>query len=160
MPARIVIVHDDPQFLEPAVAALQLAGYDVAAFSGSMAALPALEAPRKTELLITRVHFPAGTPNGVALARMARHKRREIKVLFTASPKSEEHIGDLGEFLPMPVEVSDLVQTASRMLDQGDRPPPRQSPFTRRAPRLLLTDRPSHRIPEPRSQVAPELWDQ
>jgi DNA-binding NtrC family response regulator len=120
MPARVVIVHDDPAFLDPAVAALRLAGYDVAAFSDSMAAISALEAIEKTELLITRVHFPAKTPNGVALARMARHKRREIKVLFAAHPNSEKYVGDLGEFLPTPVEVSQLVRTVSRMIEPGD----------------------------------------
>ena len=118
-------VHDDPEFLEPAVAALRSAGYDVAAFSGSMAALPALEAAEKTELLITRVNFAAGTPNGVALALMARHMRREIKVLFTANPKNEEHTGDIGEFLPMPVDVSELVRVVSGMLDQDDGGPSR-----------------------------------
>jgi CheY-like chemotaxis protein len=75
MPSRIVLVHDDQEFLEPALEALRRAGYDVVAFQDSMAALDALEHPTHIELLITRIRFPEGTPNGAALARMARIKR-------------------------------------------------------------------------------------
>ena len=41
MPARIVVVHDDPAFHE-CVTALQAAGYEVKSFVGSMEALDAL----------------------------------------------------------------------------------------------------------------------
>ena len=43
-----------------------------------MSGIDALEHPKRIELLITRVRFPAGTPNGAALARMARLKRPGI----------------------------------------------------------------------------------
>jgi hypothetical protein len=46
MPARIVLVHDDPEFRECAVTALQDAGHDVRVFSGSMEAIDALEVGR------------------------------------------------------------------------------------------------------------------
>src|SRR5665213_1782061 len=42
MPARIVLVHDDADVVEGAAAAIRAAGYDVAAFHGSLAALDAL----------------------------------------------------------------------------------------------------------------------
>ena len=103
MPARIVLVHDDPEFSEPVLAKLRAAGYDVVAFSNSMAAIAVLEHPRLIELLITRVRFPAGTPNGAALARMARLKRPGIKVLFTSFPEVQQHTEGLGEFLARPI---------------------------------------------------------
>jgi DNA-binding response OmpR family regulator len=120
MPARVILVHDDPEVLEPATAALRVAGHDVAAFADSMAAISALEDARVAELLITRVRFPLGTPNGVSLARMARIKRPGIKVLFAALPEMEEHAGDLGEFMPMPVDMSELVATVTRVLAECD----------------------------------------
>jgi hypothetical protein len=55
---------------------------------------------------------------------MARHKRREIKVLFTALPEMEEHAGDLGEFIPMPVDISELVATVTRLLAERDQHSP------------------------------------
>jgi DNA-binding NtrC family response regulator len=78
MPARIVVVHDDPDFREGAVTALAAAGYDIAVFTGSMEALGAFEVAERIELLITGVVFPEGTPNGVSLARMAKMRKPGI----------------------------------------------------------------------------------
>jgi CheY-like chemotaxis protein len=78
MPAKIAIVHDEPEFVDAALAALRGAGYDAIAIMDSLSAMDALEHPKHVELLITRVRFPSGTPNGAALARMARLKRPGI----------------------------------------------------------------------------------
>jgi DNA-binding NtrC family response regulator len=67
MPARIVVIHDDPNFREFVVTALQAAGHDTEAFVSTMAAIDALEAAERIDLLITRLRFPEGTPHGVAL---------------------------------------------------------------------------------------------
>jgi hypothetical protein len=71
MSANIIFVHDDPEFIEEAAAALRLAGHKVVTFRE-----PTLNAVETApfEILITRVWFPIGQPNGVALARMARLK--------------------------------------------------------------------------------------
>jgi DNA-binding NtrC family response regulator len=120
MPARIVLVHDDPEFVGPALRGLRAAGYDVVAFTESMPAIDALEHPKRIELLITRVRFPLGTPNGAALARMARLKRPGIKVLFTSFPDVRQHIDSLGVFLPRPFSTDELLETVGRMLGQSD----------------------------------------
>jgi DNA-binding NtrC family response regulator len=117
MPARIVLVHDDLAVLEEIAAALRAAGHEVATFSGSMEALDALEDAETVQLLITRVGFPRGTPNGLALARMARFKRPAIKVLFAARPEMEEHTAGLGEFLAAPINIPQLVECATRLLE-------------------------------------------
>src|SRR5215472_9476924 len=109
MPARIVFVHDDPEFLEPATAALRSAVHDVMTFSASMEALAALEESETVELLITRVRFPEGTPHGIALARMGQSKRPGLKVIFTAREDMEEFTEGLGELIPHPVNIPDLV---------------------------------------------------
>lgn len=120
MPAPIVVVHDDPEFLESIMAALRSGGYHAVAFADSISAISALEHPVQTEILITRVRFPSGTPNGVALARMARIKRPGVKVLFTSFPEVQPHIDALGEFLPRPFSTDELLETVSRMLDRRD----------------------------------------
>ena len=76
MPARIVLAHDDPEFVHNTVTALRGASYDVVAFADSMSALVGLEAAQRVEVLITRVLFPEGQPNCVSLGLMARLKRR------------------------------------------------------------------------------------
>ena len=127
MSACIVLVHDDPGFANSALAALRAAGYDVVAFQDSMSAIDALERPQRIELLITRVRFPSGMPNGVALACMARLKRPGIKVLFTSFPEVRQHTDGIGEFLPRPLSTDELLETVARMLDAHPIRLPRKS---------------------------------
>ena len=99
MSARIVIVHDELEFRETALAALRAAGHEVLALPAGMAALDAVEAPEPIDLLITRVTFPAGDINGVALARMAKMKRPGLKILFAAREENRHYTEGIGEFL-------------------------------------------------------------
>src|SRR5947208_1258165 len=116
MPARVVVVHDDADFVERTVSALQAAGYDVAAFTDTMVALSSLEAAERIELLITRARFSPGQPNGVALARMAKRRRPSIKVLFVAHRDLQEHTAGVGEFVPAPIATDELMAMIARML--------------------------------------------
>jgi DNA-binding NtrC family response regulator len=117
MRACIIFVHNDPGFAEPAVAALQAAGYDVVGFQDSTSAICALERPKHVKLLITRVRFPSGMPNGVALACMARLKQPGIKVLFTSFPEVRQYTDGVGEILPRPLSSTDeLLETVGTML--------------------------------------------
>jgi DNA-binding NtrC family response regulator len=94
MPARIVVAHDDPEFVGDTVTALWDAGYEVVSFADSMSALDALEAAQHVEMLITRVLFPEGTPNGVTLGRSAlgsrccSSRRRRRRRILKASASS------------------------------------------------------------------------
>ena len=92
-----------------------------------MSAIDALERPKRIELLITRVRFPSGMPDGVALACMARLKRPGIKVLFTSFPEVRQHTDGIGEFLPRPLSTDELLETVARMLDAHPIRLPRKS---------------------------------
>ena len=116
MTARIFIVHDDSAFSEEARSALEAAGHSVATFDDPMTALDALEAAQQIKLLITPASFGPGRLNGIALARMARFKLPAVRVVFTAVPEYESHTEGLGEFLPAPVGVDDVVEMAERSL--------------------------------------------
>jgi DNA-binding NtrC family response regulator len=117
MPASIVIVHDDLDFVDQLTMALRLAGYDVVSFVDPMAALNDLDTSHWLEVLVTRAFFGLGKMNGVALARMARSKRPGIRVLFTALPKFADYAEGLGKFMPMPLSVPDVVDTVVGMLE-------------------------------------------
>jgi DNA-binding NtrC family response regulator len=116
MPARILVVHDDPEFTECTAAALVAAGHDVSVMTSSMSAIEALNDARQIEVLVTRVVFPDGQPNGVALALMARVKKPGVKVLFAARPETQEHTEGVGEFLAAPADPADIVALIGRML--------------------------------------------
>jgi DNA-binding NtrC family response regulator len=116
VPAQIVVVHDDPDFLDGAVTALRTAGYDVALFTDSMSATHALKDARLIEVLITRIRFPEGTPHGLALVRSALLKHPDLKVLFVAAPTTQHFAEGIGEFLSMSVKPAKVVRTVDRML--------------------------------------------
>jgi DNA-binding NtrC family response regulator len=119
MPARVVVVHDEPEFVDELVAALNLAGHQVAVFDNPLEAWNALATPRLTEVLITRVQFPPGKSNGLALALMARANRPGIPVIFTALPEFARECEEVGMFLPLPVPVSHVVKTVELLLRQA-----------------------------------------
>jgi DNA-binding NtrC family response regulator len=119
MPARIVIVHDEPIFVDPLTAAITSAGYDVAIFTDPNLGWSALDGAKRVELLITRVNFAPGKPNGVSLARMARYKQPGIRVMFVGLSEFAEHVNGLGEFVPMPANVQDMMPVVTRLLASG-----------------------------------------
>jgi DNA-binding NtrC family response regulator len=116
MPARVVVVHDDPLFIEQVTTALRDRGLTVAVFEDPMKALDGLETAQLIELLITRVQFAPGKPNGISLALMARTKRPGMKVLLVALPEFARLAAGIGEFMPAPINVPDLVVAAERLL--------------------------------------------
>ena len=120
MPAPVVIVHDHPIFLKAATSALRACGHDVVAFSDPFVALEAIEATKKIEVLITRVTFPSGKPNGVSLALMARTRRSGLKIVFTAQAGHKKHTDGIGELLPHPIDMSKLVETVTRLARSHD----------------------------------------
>jgi DNA-binding NtrC family response regulator len=116
VPARIVLVHDDEEFAIAATTALRNAGYDVATFTDSEVALDALESDKSVELLVTRMQFGPRKPAGGALARMTMMKHSGLKVVFTALPQYARYVEGLGPFLPMPVDLGELVGAARGLL--------------------------------------------
>jgi DNA-binding NtrC family response regulator len=117
MPARIVIVHDDPETREPLAEALTLAGLDVAKFHDATTALEALREARTVEVLITRVRFGRGKPHGLALVIHTRKRRPDVKVIFAGSPRSIEAVKHSAHgFMPTPIDVSKAVATVERVL--------------------------------------------
>jgi DNA-binding NtrC family response regulator len=119
MPDRIVIVHDEPDFVDSLTAALKSAGHDVATFMDPEVGWNALDEAKRVELLITRVNFPPGKPNGVSLARMARYKRPVSGSCSPPSPNSLSTLMSWGEFVPMPASLPDVMLAVTRLLKSG-----------------------------------------
>ena len=116
MPARIVLVHDDPTFTQSVVEALKTIGHDVVVFDDVLVAWEALREASTIEILVTRVQFGPGRPHGIALAQWARASRPRLRVLFTARPEYAPHAEGIGVFLPMPVEPRTVLEAVRRIL--------------------------------------------
>ena len=70
----------------------------------------------RVDVLVTRISFPAGQPNGVSLALMALRKCPGVKILFAARQESERYTTKIGRFLPTPVATADIVAAVAHML--------------------------------------------
>jgi hypothetical protein len=102
MPARIVVVHDDPVFTDSLAEKL---GPDVAWFTDPIKALTALESAKSIAFLITRLQFSDRQPVGLSLARLARVTRPDVRIVFTGDPEFRHHSWGLGEFIPEPTNA-------------------------------------------------------
>ena len=116
MPARIVIVLREAVLAEKTAEALVKVGYHAIAIANAMKALMALETAKEIELLITSAHFPGRQPNGLALARMTRQRRPNLKVIFANGPETQPHVRHDGAFIPTPTTPDSLVELADRMM--------------------------------------------
>ena len=114
--ARILLVHDDDYFAGRAVAALEAAGLTVVRSSTVVDALDRLNEASPLALLITRMRFGLNGSNGIVLAKMARQRHRNIKIIFIALRDFEEDAAGFGKFLPAPVAIPDLVAAVNEAL--------------------------------------------
>lgn len=105
MPARIVVVHDDPELTKSLVEHL---GPGVAAFDDPVQALDFLRRARTVEFLITRLAFGNKQSLGLSLARMARSARPEVRVIFAGRPEHRQIARGQGEFLEEPVSATHI----------------------------------------------------
>ena len=116
LPAKIIIVHDD-QVLSAALRdRREAAGHQVTHYSNTDEAWGILKQAR-FKLLITRVAFPAGMPHGVALAAMALTRQSASRVVFVGSPENQHYVNELGDFFPLTMPVSEIVEAINRFLE-------------------------------------------
>ncbi|HET6237529.1 MAG TPA: hypothetical protein VFE41_21620 [Acetobacteraceae bacterium] len=118
MPARALIVLNQSDASIAVAIALKVAGYDTANLCDPMIALDVLETTRRVEVLIANVHFGQGKPNGVSLAHMAKAKQPGIKVVLTDEADFAAFVDGVGEFLPAPATLPEMVEAVQRLLPQ------------------------------------------
>jgi CheY-like chemotaxis protein len=123
VPTSIVLVHDVAEFVEHTATALRAVGYTVTTFSNTMTAIDAMESEQPIDILITRVNFAPGQPNGVAFALMARVRRPGLNVLFVGLPERLPYTEGVGVLLPAPVTAADVVAAVAGLLTNPSRLP-------------------------------------
>jgi CheY-like chemotaxis protein len=79
--ARILFVDDDAAFRETAADILTKAGHEVIPESHFTGALKVLNSAERIDLLLTDLSMPRSI-NGFSLARMARLRRADLRILY------------------------------------------------------------------------------
>jgi CheY-like chemotaxis protein len=113
-PGCILLVDDEEAFGYAAAKVLRKAGFDVSLAPDYRLALQILEGPQPLDLLITDVVMPERV-NGFALARMARMRRLDLRILYmTAHEVPAEEA--MGKILRKPIPLDVLVREAGLAL--------------------------------------------
>ena len=79
---HILIVDDDAFYRDLVLLILEDAGFQVTAAEDFSAAIKVIEGDQRVHLLLADVQMPVGTPNGVAISRMARLRRHKLPIIY------------------------------------------------------------------------------
>lgn len=117
MTERILLVDDDEAFRYAAAKALGDQGFAVREAADYRVALEILEDKKPLSLLVTDLVMPNGI-NGFALARMARMRHRNLKVLYMTAydvPTQEA----IGKILRKPITSEQLIEEVRLAMASG-----------------------------------------
>lgn len=116
LPGRVLFVDDDQVFAEASAQVLRGAGYEVQIAPDYRLALEVLESNALVDLLVCDIVMPDRV-NGLALGRMARLRRPELKILYITGhdiPGVEDEA--LGPVLRKPIDNDLFVAEIERVL--------------------------------------------
>jgi CheY-like chemotaxis protein len=113
----LLLVDDDEVFREATARLLRAAGYEVRLAPDFRLALQILESDEPVDLLIVDIVMPDRV-NGLALARMARLRRPNLKIIYLSGyDLSGVNDQALGPILRKPIEGDVLVEEIRRALE-------------------------------------------
>jgi CheY-like chemotaxis protein len=114
----ILFVDDDEAFGEASAKALRGAGYSVDVAPDYRLALQHLESDRPIDLLVTDIVMPQRV-NGLALGRMARLRRPDIKIIYLTAYDIPGIANEaLGPVLRKPIELDQVLVEVNRALEK------------------------------------------
>lgn len=109
--SKVLIVDDDPDVREYAVAVLEEEGFEVVTAADGATALRLLERDREISLLFTDVVMPG--LNGFETARLARQYRPDVDVLFASGYATD--LTPAGRLLKKPYRPQQLVREVTSL---------------------------------------------
>jgi len=116
LPSRVLLVDDDQVLAEALAQVLRAAGYEVQIAPDYRLALQVLESNAPVDLLVCDIVMPDRV-NGLALGRMARLRRLELKIIYITGheiPGIEDEA--LGPVLRKPVDNERFLAEIERAL--------------------------------------------
>jgi DNA-binding NtrC family response regulator len=109
---RILLFHNDLEFLASTEAVLGAEGFEVVAVNDSLAAWEMLsDVDRRFDVLVTRVAGPERSPPGLALARHFRMIRPHSCVIISGTPDDAHFADGVGNVLVAPVSAEDVLNS-------------------------------------------------
>jgi DNA-binding NtrC family response regulator len=116
--ASILLIEDDLSSACALSRALTGAGHQLITALSGYSALKTLDTDLRIDLLLTSIVMPPGEPHGLALARMARQKRRDLAVVFmTRHPDLRAHV-DGDKVLMMPLDAHLVIDAVAESLNR------------------------------------------
>jgi CheY-like chemotaxis protein len=79
---HILVVDDDAFYRDLVLWILEDAGFQVTTAEDFSAAIKVIEGDQHVHLMLADVQMPVGTPNGVAISRMARLRRHKLPIIY------------------------------------------------------------------------------
>jgi len=119
-PTGVLRVDDEPLVRALGVDVLEDAGFHVVEAANAHEALQTLESRSDVRVLFTDVNMP-GEIDGLALARVVRERRPEVRLLVT-SGQARPGPGDLpdtGHFVPKPWDPDAIVGRIRNLIDRA-----------------------------------------
>jgi DNA-binding response OmpR family regulator len=102
--------------------AIDAASYNVIAAADGPEGLTLLD-DQTISVAIIDLRLP-GRLDGIALARAAKRRNSNLRIILTSGWPPEADIRDLGEFLPKPVRVATVLESIACMLGLDKKTPP------------------------------------
>ena len=118
MTGRILLVEDDEALRYALSRELGAAGYEVAQAADYRDALAVLEDGAQVSVLVVDLMLPG--VNGFALARMARMRHRDIKIIHLTGADDIPMHEAAGPILHKPVSPEVLLSTLQKELGRSD----------------------------------------
>jgi len=116
--ASILLIEDDVSSACALSRALTGAGHQLVTALSGYSALITLDSDVRIDLLLTNIIMPAGEPHGLALARMARQKRRDLAVIFMTRHRDLREYVDGDKVLMKPVDTDLVIDAIAASLDR------------------------------------------
>lgn len=115
---HIMVVDDEPAFRRLVVRMLERGGYRVTHVEDYVAALKLVETDRSIELLLVDVGMPAGTPQGISIAKMSQMRQALLKVVYMTGGDAQQ-VSEFTDGVPVlqkPFTSDQLLKTVGSVL--------------------------------------------
>lgn len=95
---KVLLIDDDQTYRNLLDNALKHEGVVVIGVKDTLEALHVFENDTEIIRTIVELHMPLGRPNGISFARMAKFKRKDIKVVLISGVRELLTVEDAAEF--------------------------------------------------------------